>query len=210
MQPSPCHLLKPQQDPSPVGLWLGELCGGVAAPCPMSGCSPGQGGGGEGSGHPVAQGCQCGLALGPGTHTRMGLGAGSADASGRQVTGGTVVAPSGLAGFHGVQGTPGGVGVTASSSCPGGLCTGAGRAAPAAKSLPGQPGGCPGRLGASGGGGLRAPLGRAVGQSVSGVGWGGTTTTQELLPALPGRCLRRAPGTRRHRQEQVWPARGSA
>lgn len=104
-----------------------------------------------------------------------------------------MVAPLGLARCHGVQGTPGGVGVTTSSSCPGGLCTGAGRAAPAAKSLPGQPGGCPGRLGAGGGGGLRPPLGRAVGRSVSGVGWGGRRSCS--LPSPVGVCgVHRGPG----------------
>lgn len=34
--------------------------------------------------------------------------------------------------------------------------------------------------------------------------------TWELLPALPGRRLRHELGSQHHKQEQVWPARGSA
>lgn len=106
---------------------------------------------------------------------------------------------NGLAGCHGVQGSPGGVRGTASPSCPGGLCTGAGSAALAAKSFLGQPGGCPSCLG-----GCRLPwAGQWAGVSVA---WG----TWELLPAFPGRRLWCTLGTRRHRQEQVWPAGGSA
>lgn len=80
---------------------------------------------------------------------------------------------------------------TSSPSCPGGLCTGAGRAALAAKSFLGQPGECPGHLRASGGGGLQTPVGRAVGRRVGGAGGRGSCS----LPSLVGVCgVCRGPG----------------
>lgn len=140
-----------------------------------------------------------------------------ADAAGRQVTGDTTAAPLGAPASRvlvrvswGAGDPQWGVGwrCTVSLSCPGGLCTGAERVALAAKSLLGQPGGCPGCLGAGGGRGLRGPLpstGVSVTQGgrrcqslpspvgVCGVCWRPGTTGRNRF-GQPGEALSRSAG----------------
>lgn len=74
---------------------------------------------------------------------------------------------------------------TASPSCPGGLCTGAGRAALAAESFLGQPGECPGRPGTA------SFPGQGSGQECRWCGGRGSCS----LPSLVGVCgVCRGPG----------------
>lgn len=186
-----CRAPKPQRDPSP-GLWLGLPAKAVKGPAPQ--ILGGQRGGGQDAGPED---------LGPdpacGAVPLVGLPAGA-------VRGGEVRSqlPYPLWG----PGDPCcamGPGGTSSPppSCPGGLCPGAGSAAPGAKSLPG-----PGRRGAGRARGCQ-PYGAAsprAGAVAAAAAWG-RDGTWELLPALPGR--RFAAGTHCHRQEQVGPAGGS-
>lgn len=119
--------------------------------------------------------------------------------------GGGMWVPGGTAGVpHRVRGPPWGAGWGAPPLLPSPAAFALGRGAQHRLPSPSRDSwrvpGCRWRRGAA-----WSPLGRAPGGSV----WW-REGTRELLPALPGRRLRRAPGTRQHRQEQVWPAGGSA